>query len=281
VCRLPRSSADRPRPAIMSFMVNPADVPAVALTSGAEMPMIGFGSWPLRADQARDAVLAAFEAGYRHIDTATAYENEDAIGEAIRASGLPRSELFITTKLRSDDVGREADTLRDSLRALGTDYLDLWLHHGPIEPAGNRQIWAAMIKLQAAGHVRDVGVSNYTTAELDDVIDSSGQVPAVNQVLWNPGCYDPAVLADHAERGIAFEGYSALRHTRLDDPVLTQIAAAHGVTAAQVVLRWHLEHDVTVIPRSGQPDRIAANIDLLGFALTPEQTAAIDGLARA
>jgi 2,5-diketo-D-gluconate reductase A len=265
----------------MSFMVNPADVPAVALTSGAEMPMIGFGSWPLRADQARDAVLAAFEAGYRHIDTATAYENEDAIGEAIRASGLPRSELFITTKLRSDDVGREADTLRDSLRALGTDYLDLWLHHGPIEPAGNRQIWAAMIKLQAAGHVRDVGVSNYTTAELDDVIDSSGQVPAVNQVLWNPGCYDPAVLADHAERGIAFEGYSALRHTRLDDPVLTQIAAAHGVTAAQVVLRWHLEHDVTVIPRSGQPDRIAANIDLLGFALTPEQTAAIDGLARA
>jgi 2,5-diketo-D-gluconate reductase A len=261
-------------------MVNPADVPAVALASGAEMPMIGFGSWPLRAGEARDAVLAAFEAGYRHIDTATAYENEDAIGEAIRASGVPRGELFITTKLRPDDAGREQDTLRASLRQLGTDYLDLWLHHGPVEPTGNRQIWAEMIKLQAAGHVRDVGVSNYTTAELDDVIQSSGQAPAVNQVLWNPGCYDPAVLADHAERGIVFEGYSALRHTRLDDPVLTQIASAHGVTAAQVVLRWHLEHDVTVIPRSGQPDRIAANIDLLGFALTPEQTAAIDGLAR-
>jgi 2,5-diketo-D-gluconate reductase A len=260
-------------------MVNPADVPAITLTSGAQMPMIGFGSWPLRAAEARDAVLAALDAGYRHIDTATAYENEDAIGEAIRDSGLPRSELFITTKLRPADAGREEDTLRESLRKLGTDYLDLWLHHGPVKPAENQQIWAAMLKLQAAGHVRDIGVSNYSTAELDDVIQSSGRAPAVNQVLWNPGCYDPAVLADHAERGIAFEGYSPLRHTSLDDPVLTQIGSAHGVTAAQVVLRWHLEHDVTVIPRSGQPDRITANIDLLGFALTPEQTAAIDGLA--
>jgi 2,5-diketo-D-gluconate reductase A len=261
-------------------MVDPADVPTVALASGAEMPMIGFGSWPLRADQARDAVLVALEAGYRHIDTATAYANEDAIGEAIRASGLPRSELFITTKLRPDDAGREEETLRESLRKLGTDYLDLWLHHGPVASTENRQIWAAMIKLQAAGHVRDIGVSNYSTAELDDVIHSSGQAPAVNQVLWNPSCYDRAVLADHAERGIAFEGYSPLRHTSLDDPLLTQIAAEHGVTAAQVVLRWHLEHGVTVIPRSGQPDRIAANIDLLSFALSPEQTAAIDGLTR-
>jgi 2,5-diketo-D-gluconate reductase A len=270
----------RSRAAIMSFMVNPADVPVVALTTGAQMPMIGFGSWPLRGDQARDAILVALEAGYRHIDTATAYENEEPIGAAIRASGLPRSELFITTKLREGDVGREAETLRESLRLLGTDYLDLWLHHGPAQPAENRQVWAAMIKLQAAGHVRDIGVSNYSTAELDEVTQSSGQAPAVNQVLWNPGCYDRVVLEDHAERGIAFEGYSALRHTNLDDPVLTRIAAAHGVTAAQIVLRWHLEHDVTVIPRSGQPDRIAANIDLLGFALTPEQTAAIDGLAR-
>lgn len=263
----------------MSFMVNPADMPAVTLTTGAQMPMVGFGSWPLRGDQARDAVLAALEVGYRHIDTATAYANEEAIGEAILASGLPRSELFITTKLRPDDAGREEETLHESLRKLGTDYLDLWLHHGPVKSAENRQIWAAMIKLQAAGHVRDIGVSNYSTAELDEVTQSSGQAPAVNQVLWNPACYDPAVLADHAERGIAFEGYSPLRHTSLDDPVLTQIAAAHGVTAAQVVLRWHIEHDVTVIPRSGQPDRIAANIDLLGFALTSEQTAAIDGLA--
>jgi 2,5-diketo-D-gluconate reductase A len=274
------SAGPRPSTAIMSFMVNPADVPAAALPTGARMPMIGYGSWPLRSDQARDAVLAAFEAGYRHIDTATAYENEEAIGEAIRVSGLPRSELFLTTKLRDSGAGHEEEMLRESLRLLGTDYLDLWLHHGPATSAENRQVWAEMIRLQAAGHVRDIGVSNYSTAELDDVIQSSGQAPAVNQVLWNPSCYDPAVLADHAERGIAFEGYSALRHTNLDDPVLTQIAAAHGVTAAQVVLRWHLEHDVTVIPRSGQPDRIAANIDLLGFALTPGQTAAIDGLAR-
>jgi 2,5-diketo-D-gluconate reductase A len=264
----------------MSFMVEPADVPVVTLPSGAQMPMIGFGSWPLRADHARDAVLAALEAGYRHIDTAAAYANEDAIGEAIRMSALPRSELFITTKLRADDAGHEQETLSESLRQLGTDYLDLWLHHGPVQPAENRQIWAAMIRLQADGHVRDIGVSNYSTAELDEIIQSSGQTPAVNQVLWNPACYDAAVLADHAERGVAFEGYSPLRHTSLDNPVLTQIAGAHGVTTAQAVLRWHLEHNVTVIPRSAHPDRIAANIDLLGFALTPEQTAAIDGLAR-
>jgi 2,5-diketo-D-gluconate reductase A len=260
-------------------MTKPEDVPAVTLPSGAQMPMIGFGTWKLRGGSARDAVLAALSDGYRHIDTATMYGNEDEVGEAIRASGLNRDELFITTKIRPSDAGREAAVLQASLRKLGIDYLDLWLQHWPSRTA-NISMWRALLAAQAAGHVRDVGVSNYSIAELDEVTGASSQAPAVNQVHWNPARYDPAVLAAHAERGVALEGYSPLKDTRLSDRVLTQIANAHGVTTAQVVLRWHLEHGITVIPKSARPDRIAANIDLLGFSLTPEEIAAIDGLSR-
>jgi 2,5-diketo-D-gluconate reductase A len=260
-------------------MTKPEDVPTVTLPSGAQMPMIGFGTWKLRTRQARDAVLAAFSDGYRHIDTATMYGNEDEVGDAIRASGLDRGELFITTKIRPSDAGREASVLRTSLRKLGLDYLDLWLQHWPSRSATNISMWRELLAAQAAGHVRDVGVSNYSTGQLDEVTSASGRAPAVNQVHWNPARYDPAVLAAHAERGVALEGYSPLKDTRLNDPVLTQIAAAHGVTTAQVVLRWHLEHGITVIPKSARPDRIAANIDLLGFSLTPEEIAAIDALS--
>jgi 2,5-diketo-D-gluconate reductase A len=260
-------------------MTTPEDVPTVTLPSGAQMPMIGFGTWKLRTRHARDAVLAALSAGYRHIDTATMYGNEDEVGDAIRESGLDRDELFITTKIRPSDAGRETSVLRSSLRKLGLDHLDLWLQHWPSRSATNRSMWREMLALQAAGHVRDVGVSNYTTGQLDEVIAASGHAPAVNQVHWNPARYDPAVLAAHAERGVAVEGYSPLKDTRLGDPVLTEIAAAHGVTPAQVVLRWHLEHGITVIPKSAHPDRIVANLDLLGFRLTPEQIAAIDALS--
>jgi 2,5-diketo-D-gluconate reductase A len=260
-------------------MTTAEDVPTVTLPSGAQMPMIGFGTWKLRTRHARDAVLAALSAGYRHIDTATMYGNEDEVGDAIRESGLDRDELFITTKIRPSDAGRETSVLRSSLRKLGLDHLDLWLQHWPSRSATNRSMWREMLALQAAGHVRDVGVSNYTTGQLDEVIAASGHAPAVNQVHWNPARYDPAVLAAHAERGVAVEGYSPLKDTRLGDPVLTEIAAAHGVTPARVVLRWHLEHGITVIPKSAHPDRIAANLDLLGFRLTPEQIAAIDALS--
>lgn len=264
---------------IMSCMTQPADVPAATLASSAQMPMIGFGTWRLRGRHAREAVLTALAAGYRHLDTATMYGNEEEVGQAIRDSGLDRGEIFLTTKIRPSDAGSEANVLRASLRKLGTDYLDLWLLHWPARGGANRQIWQDLLRLQADGHVRDVGVSNFSTAQLDDLTKTSGRAPAVNQVHWNPARYDPAVLADHAERGIAVEGYSPLKDTRLSDPVLTEVAAAHGVSSAQVVLRWHLEHGITVIPKSARPDRIAANIDLLGFSLTPAQTAAIDGLA--
>jgi 2,5-diketo-D-gluconate reductase A len=271
----------RGRDADNGHMTSPGEVPAVALRGGGQLPMIGFGTWKLRADNAREAVRAALAAGYRHLDTATMYANEDEVGEALADSGLERYEVFVTTKIRPSDAGRARKVLQASLRALRTDYLDLWLvHWPPPRTVDSRQLWNEVLEVQADGYVRDVGVSNYSLPQLDDLTKSSGQTPAVNQIDWGPTFYDPTVLAGHAERRIAVEGYSPLKNTDLDDPVLAKIAAAHGVSTAQVVLRWHLEHGITVIPKSARPERIAANFDLLGFSLTAAEIAAIDKMGR-
>jgi 2,5-diketo-D-gluconate reductase A len=243
--------------------------------------MVGFGTWRLRNDLAHEAVLAALAAGYRHIDTATMYANEAEIGRALQDSGLDRAEVFITTKIRPSDAGQANSVLRQSLRALRTDYIDLWLVHWPPSRKGeSRQLWNELLELQADGHVTDVGVSNYTLPEIDELVRSSGQAPAVNQIDWGPTRYDHQMLTGLADRSVAVEGYSSLKNTNLDDPVLAKIAAAHGVTPAQVVLRWQLEHNVVVIPKSARPERMAANLDLFGFALSAEEVASIDGMAR-
>jgi 2,5-diketo-D-gluconate reductase A len=256
------------------------EVPSVGLPGGGRMPVVGFGTWKLRHSQARTAVLAALEVGYRHVDTATMYANEAEIGQALATSGLDRSQIFVTTKIRPSDARRVRDILHQSLEALQSEYLDLWLIHWPPSSRGeSRRLWTELLAAQADGLVRDVGVSNYSLAEIDDLTKSSGHPPAVNQIDWGPTLYDSRTLAGHAERRIAVEGYSSLKNTNLDDPGLAKIAAAHGVTPAQVVLRWHLEHNVTVIPKSAQADRIAANFDLLGFSLTPAEVATIDELA--
>jgi 2,5-diketo-D-gluconate reductase A len=260
-------------------MTLPAHVPSVALRGG-RMPQVGFGTWKLRGERARVAVTTALSAGYRHIDTATMYGNEQEIGDALAASGVDRADVFLTTKIRPSDLGQGRGVLSRSLRSLRTDYLDLWLVHWPPSRASDRlQMWNELLAAQADGYVRDVGVSNFGLAEIDELTRATGQAPAVNQIDFGPRLYDGRLLAGHAERGIAVEGYSGLKNTDLRDPVLAQIAATHGVTTAQVVLRWHLEHDVTVIPKSASPDRIAANIDLSGFRLTAEDVAAIDSLA--
>jgi 2,5-diketo-D-gluconate reductase A len=245
------------------------------------MPQVGFGTWKLRHDRAREAVLAALAVGYRHIDTATMYANEADIGQALTDSGLDRADVFVTTKIRPSDAGRARAIVRQSLKALRTDYLDLWLVHWPPPRRGDsRQLWNELVEIQADGLARDIGVSNYSVTEIDDLARSSGQIPAVNQIDWGPTLYDERVLAGHAELGIAVEGYSALKNTKLDDPVLAKIAATHGVTTAQVVLRWHLERDVTVITKSAHPDRMAANFGIVGFSLTPAEVASIDAMAR-
>jgi 2,5-diketo-D-gluconate reductase A len=261
-------------------MTEAAAVPAVDLPGGVRMPMIGFGTWLLRGQAGREALRAALATGYRHIDTATMYGNEADVGHVLASSGLARDEVFITTKLLSGKAGRERATLAASLRALGTDYVDLWLVHWPPQDRMLIPVWREFLALRDEGRARAVGVSNYSLAQIDRLIKATGEAPAVNQITWSPGRYDAAVLAGHHERGVAVEGYSPLKRTNLASPVLTEIAAAHDATAAQVVLRWDLEHGVTVLVKSAQPERIAANIDLLRFSLSPDEVARVDALAR-
>jgi diketogulonate reductase-like aldo/keto reductase len=256
------------------------EVPVVPLAGGAQLPLIGFGTWKLTGYPAEAAVTAALTAGYRHVDTAVMYGNEAEVGSALAESGLARDEVFITTKIRPSDLGQEPAILRKSLRALRTDYVDLWLVHWPPSHRGqSREMWNEMRLLRDEGLARAIGVSNYDLAEIDDLVAETGEGPTVNQVRWSPSFHDPEVLAGHRERGVVLEGYSPLLDTDLNDPVIAEVATAHGVSAAQVVLRWHLEHGIPVIPKSGRPERIAANLDLLGFALTPAEVARIDGLA--
>jgi 2,5-diketo-D-gluconate reductase A len=251
----------------------------VKLPGGTELPLIGFGTWQLRPKTAYESVRAALEIGYRHVDTATLYQNESDVGRAVKDSGLDREQVFITTKLRPQDGGHARRTLESSLRLLGTDYVDLWLIHWP--PGRNELVstWQDLLAAKDAGLARNVGVSNYSPAQIDLVTEATGQRPAVNQIPWSPGEHDPALLKEHRDRGVVVEGYSGLKNTDLRDPVLTEIAERYAVTPAQVVLRWHLEHDIVVLPRSKRRERVASNFDLYGFELTADDVAAIDTLA--
>ena len=252
-------------------------VPVVELPGDARMPMVGFGTWKVTGAQVEAAVAAALATGYRHIDTATMYGNEAEIGAALGASDLDRADVFVTTKIRPSDTGQEPEVLRRSLRALRTEYLDLWLVHWPSRRSSERRrIWNDMRKLRDDGLVKAIGVSNYSLAEIDELIEDSGETPAVNQIRWGPSCYDPDIVVGHKARGIVLEGYSGLKDRKAKDPVLAEIAAAHQVTVAQVVLRWQLEHGITVIPKSVHPERIAENFDLFGFALSEAEVARID-----
>jgi 2,5-diketo-D-gluconate reductase A len=261
-------------------MTEAAAVPAVDLPGGVSMPMLGFGTWQLRGKAGREAVRTALGAGYRHIDTATMYGNEADVGHALAASGLARDKVFITTKLTSGRAGRERATLAASLRALGTSYVDLWLVHWPPPGRFLVPVWREFLALRDEGRARAIGVSNYSLAQIDRLIEATGQAPAVNQIPWRPARYDAALLASHRERGVAVEGYSPLKGTNLANPVLAEIAAAHGATPAQMVLRWNVEHGVPVLARSVHPDRIAANIEALRFSLDPAEVARIDALSR-
>jgi 2,5-diketo-D-gluconate reductase A len=254
--------------------------PAVALDPGDAMPLVGLGTWQMTGARCRAAVRAALEVGYRHIDTATMYRNEREVGRAVRDSGVPREQVFVTTKLPPGNAGRERRTLEGSLRALGMDHVDLWLVHWP--PRGQALVWTwqELLATRDRGLARAVGVSNYRTAHLDELAAATGQMPQVNQLPWAPTRYDPVLLAEHRRRGVVLEGYSPFKNTDLGHPVLVEIAARHGVTTAQVVVRWHVDHQVVVIPKSATPERIAVNFDVFGFSLTDEELGRIDGLSR-
>lgn len=252
----------------------------VTLPGGGALPMIGFGTWQLPPEAAYASVREALEIGYRHVDTATLYRNEADVGRALKDSGVDREEVFVTTKLRPQDARDARRTLETSLRLLDTGYVDLWLIHWPTGGDELVPTWRALLDAQDAGLVRHAGVSNYSPALIDGLTEATGRRPAVNQISWSPAQHDPALLDEHRRRGIVVEGYSGLKNTDLRDPVLTGIARRHGVTPAQVVLRWHLEHDIVILPRSSRREHIAANFDLEGFALTDEDVAAVDALAR-
>jgi|tagenome__1003787_1003787.scaffolds.fasta_scaffold20712200_2 2,5-diketo-D-gluconate reductase A len=255
-------------------------LPKAADGSSVDMPLLGFGTWQLRGDAAYEAVRDALEAGYRHLDTATMYGNEAEVGRALADSGVPREEVFLTTKLPPERAGRERATLQASLRALGVDAIDLWLIHWPPGRRRSVPVWREFVAAREAGLVRAAGVSNYGTDEIDELFAATGERPAVNQIRFGPSLWDPAVIAAHRERGVVVEGYSPFKTTNLHDPVLTRIAAAHGVDPARVVLRWHVQHEIVVIPKSRTPERIARNADIGGFTLTDAEMADVDGLGR-
>jgi 2,5-diketo-D-gluconate reductase A len=248
------------------------------LRGDGSIPLLGFGTWQLRGRQAYDAVLHALHVGYRHIDTATAYGNEREIARAIRDSGVPRGDIFITTKLPPDRAGRELSTIERSLADLDTDYVDLWLVHWPPRGMASPSTWREVVGVQKVGLARAVGVSNYSTEQIDELIADSGVTPAVNQIRWSPFLYDPVRVAQLQERGIVLEGYSPFKAARLGHPVLVEAARRHGVTSAQVVLRWHIQHEFVVIPKSAHRDRIESNADIFGFSLSPQEMADIDAL---
>ncbi|MER6592115.1 aldo/keto reductase [Micromonospora purpureochromogenes] len=253
--------------------------PTALLPGDVRMPLLGFGTWQASGQAGYDAVLAALDAGYRHIDTATMYGNEEEVGRAIKESGLRREDIFITTKLPPDRVGRERETIEASLRALDTDHVDLWLiHWPPSSPAASIPVWRELLAARDENLTRAVGVSNYSTALIDELIQATEENPAVNQIRWSPSLYDRQRHVEHRDRGVVLEGYSPFKTSDLSDPVLTRIAAAHDVSPAQVVLRWHIDHEIVVIPKSVTPERIRANADVFDFSLTAEEIRDIDAL---
>jgi diketogulonate reductase-like aldo/keto reductase len=251
----------------------------LTLTHGSPMPLLGFGTWQIRGDDAVRATSAALEAGYRHLDTATVYGNEAQVGLALADSGVARDDVFVTTKCPGDRAGRAMDTLRESIDKLGTEYVDLWLIHWPTEVA--TELWGEMQEARESGLAREVGVSNFDTDLVDEVGKAVGVTPAVNQVEWSPLLYEADVLAGHRERGIVLEGYSALRGGTLEHPTITAVAERHGRTPAQVIIRWHLQHEVVVIPKSVNEERIRSNADVADFELSADDMTALDALGGA
>ncbi|UKF32474.1 aldo/keto reductase [Clavibacter phaseoli] len=259
------------------------DTPDLALNDGRTIPQIGLGTYPLTDDEVREVVVTAVEVGYRHIDTAAIYGNERGVGEGVRRCGLPRAELFITTKIGNDDHGRRRTrrALEESLRRLGDDHVELALIHWPM-PSQDQYVetWETLIELQREGKARSIGVSNFRPEHLDRIIQSTGVTPAVNQIEVNPVVAHRELRAATAARGIAVESWSPLGPSLdlLQHPVVLDIAERSVSTPAQVILRWHLAHGLIVIPKSASEDRLRQNLRALDATLSAADMAALDGM---
>ena len=257
--------------------------PTLPLAHGAAFPQLGLGTWPMTGDQARDAVTQAIQTGYRRVDTAEQYGNEAAVGEGIRASGLAREELFITTKFNAqwhgEDLAQEAR--RAAAQRLGVDYIDLLLIHWP-NPWLDQYVaaWRGLTRLLADGSVRTIGTSNFKPSHLDRLLQETGVAPDLNQIQLDPTLTRAQARAYHEDHGIVTEAWSPLGRggAVLEAPVITELAARYTKSPAQVVLRWHMDLGQAAAPRSSNPARMAENLDIFDFRLTAQEVAAISSL---
>ncbi|HEY1523333.1 MAG TPA: aldo/keto reductase [Solirubrobacteraceae bacterium] len=267
----------------MSIHETTTSTPLLDLGDGRQIPQLGFGVFQVSPEETRQAVAEALQTGYRLIDTAAAYGNEAEVGEAIAASGLPRGELFVTTKLWNDDQGHAnaLSAFDHSIERLGLEYVDLYLIHWPAPSRGRYlETWKALCELRADGRARSIGVSNFTIQNLEEIIAATDEVPAVNQVELHPRLIQSELRAFHREHGIVTEAWSPLGRggDLLEESALKEIAAQHGRTPAQVVLRWHIQIGNVAIPRSVTPSRIEENFQLFDFTLSDDEVRAIDAL---
>lgn len=257
-------------------------IPTVTLNSEAEMPVLGLGVAKLSDAETESSVLAALEAGCRLVDTAASYGNEEAVGRAIAASGVPREELFVTTKLGTSQQGYKTaqEACEASLERLGLDYLDLYLIHWPAPTVGKyAESFEGMIEAKERGHVRSIGVSNFTKEHLGTVIEQTSEAPAVNQIELHPRLNQADLRQAHSELDVVTQAYSPLGVGRmLEEPAVTSIAAECDRTPAQVLVRWNLQLGNVVISRSSKPERVAENLGVFDFSLEPEHMTAIDAL---
>jgi len=259
-------------------------VPRIQLNDGHSIPQLGFGVFKVDPAKTERVVAEALEVGYRHIDTARIYGNEEGVGRALAASGVSREELFVTTKLWNDDQGTQSvfDAFDRSLERLGLDYVDLYLIHWPV-PAQDRYVesWLAFEQLRDSGRVRSIGVSNFTVPHLQRLLGESAVVPAVDQIELHPTHQQSETVEFARAQGIAIESWGPLgqgKYPLLELPEVTDAAAAHAKTPAQVVIRWHLQQGFIVFPKSNSRERIAENFDVFDFTLDDAQMDAITGL---
>ena len=253
---------------------------------GRSIPQLGYGVFKVDPDIAADVTAQALSAGYRHIDTARAYDNEEGVGRAVAESGIAREDLFITTKLWNDSHAYDdaIAACEASLERLGLDYLDLYLVHWAVPAQGQYvEAWKALITLQERGLVRSIGVSNHPRPQLEEIIEATGVVPAIHQIELHPYFQQRDLRALHAEHGILTQGWGPLGQGKsdlLENETITSIAAAHGITPAQTVLAWHLAHGFVTIPKSVTPSRIVENLAAAQVELSADEVAAIDALDR-
>jgi diketogulonate reductase-like aldo/keto reductase len=246
-----------------------------ALATSTEIPAMGLGTWQLRGGA--ETVRMALDAGYRLIDTSGDYGTQPAIGEAIRGSGIPRSDIFLVTKVEETEDGYDAT--KDRLRELGQDYADLMLIHRPPPSGAGESIWKGLIRAKGEGLTREIGVSNYSTEQIDAITGATGEQPAVNQIEWSPFGHGRQMLEYCRERGILIQAYSPLtRRRRLDDPTVAEVGSNHGKTPAQVLIRWNMQLGTNPIPKASTEAHLREDIAVFDFELSDEETGRLSGL---